>query len=104
VFRSLFFGFTLYPVLSQGQACLLARQGPAAGADFQKILDHRGLVPTVAPLSARSRTPGLARAYAVASDQAKARCAYHDFLARWKDVDPDIPILQQAKSEYAKFR
>jgi eukaryotic-like serine/threonine-protein kinase len=97
-----FLGFSLYPVYLQGQAYLLAKQGPAAGAEFQKIVDHRGIVAS-APIHALAHL-GLARAYALAGDSAKARTAYQDFLALWKEADSDIPILQQAKSEYAKFR
>jgi eukaryotic-like serine/threonine-protein kinase len=97
-----FFGFSLYPVYLQGQAYLVAKQGAAASAEFQKILDHRGIVPSN-PLNTLARL-GLARAYALAGDSAKARAAYQDFFALWKDADPDIPILQQAKSEYAKLR
>ena len=96
-----FFGFSLYPVYLQGQAYLVAKQGAAASAEFQKILDHRGIVPSN-PLNTLARL-GLARAYALAGDSAKARAAYQDFFALWKDADPDIPILQQAKSEYAKL-
>jgi serine/threonine protein kinase/tetratricopeptide (TPR) repeat protein len=96
-----FFGFTFYPVYLQGQAHLQAKQGAAAGAEFQKIVDHPGIVAS-SPLHSLARL-GLARAYVLAGDSAKARSAYQDFLALWKDADPDIPIFQQAKSEYGKL-
>ena len=93
---------SLYPAYVHGQAYLAARQGSEAVAEFQKILDHRGVVGN-RPIGALVYL-GLARAHALAGDHAKARSAYQDFLALWKDADPDIPILQQAKSEYAKLR
>ena len=80
----------------------MAKQGAAAGAEFQKILDHGGIVPND-PIHALARL-GLARAYALAGDSAKARTAYQNFLALWKDADPDIPVLKQAKAEYAKLQ
>jgi serine/threonine protein kinase len=96
-----FIGFSLYPVYLHGQAYLLAKQGAAAGAQFQKILEHWGIVPN-SPIHTLARL-GLARAYALAGDSAKARSAYQDFLALWKDADPDIPIFKQAKAEYARL-
>ncbi len=109
----------LYPVFVQGEAYLAAHQGLEAAAEFQKILDHRGIVMNQ-PIGALAHL-GLARAYALqagfaapgfspaggAADPAalaKARAAYQDFLTLWKDADPDIPILQQAKAEYAKLK
>ncbi len=86
----------------RGQAYLRLGKGNEAAAEFQKILDHRGVSP-FAPVDALAHL-GLARAYAVAGDAAKSRKAYQDFLALWKDADPDIPILQQAKAEYAKLK
>ena len=85
-----------------GQAYLAAHQGGLAAAEFQKIIEHRGLVlyEAIGPLS----YVGLARAYAMQGDAAKARAAYQDFLTLWKDADPDIPILKQAKAEYAKMQ
>lgn len=68
--------------------------------EFQKILDHPGLV-LFEPIGALARLQ-LARAYAMQGDTAKAKSAYQDFLTLWKDADPDIPILKQAKAEYAK--
>jgi hypothetical protein len=92
----------MYPVYLRGQAYLLARQGKEAAVEFQKIIDHRGIVLNF-PLAALAHL-GLGRAYAMASDTAKARTAYQDFFALWKDADPDIPILKQAKAEYAKLQ
>jgi len=92
---------TMYPVYIRGLAYLNTRQPQAAG-EFQKILDHPGVVLNF-PLGALARL-GLSRAYALAGDKAKARIAYQDFLTLWKDADPDIPILKQAKAEYAKLQ
>jgi hypothetical protein len=93
---------TLYPVYLRGQAYLLSRNGPAAATEFQKFLDHRGIVVNV-PLGALAHLD-LARAFALSVDTAKARTAYQDFFALWKDADPDIPILKEAKGEYAKLQ
>jgi eukaryotic-like serine/threonine-protein kinase len=92
----------LYPVFVRGEAYLAAPQGREAAAEFQKIIDHRGVVGngTIGVLAHL----GLARAYVLQGDTAKARAAYKDFLALWKDADPDIPILKQAKAEYAKLK
>jgi DNA-binding winged helix-turn-helix (wHTH) protein/tetratricopeptide (TPR) repeat protein len=92
----------LYPVYVRGQAYLEARQGKEAAAEFQKLLDHRSIVLN-SPLGALSHL-GLARAYSLQGDSAKARGSYEDFLALWKHADPEIPILKEAKSEYAKFQ
>jgi tetratricopeptide (TPR) repeat protein len=99
-FRS-WFG-ALYPVYVRGEAYLAANKGAEAAAEFQKILDHRGLV-LADPMAARARVE-LGRAWAMAGDRVKARAAYEDFLALWKDADPDIPILRQAKAEYGKLQ
>ncbi len=90
------------PIYVRGLAFLRARQGPEAAAQFQKILDHRGVDET-SPLYALARL-GLARAYALAGDTSKSRTAYQDFLALWKDADPDIPVLKEAKAEYARLK
>jgi predicted Zn-dependent protease len=97
-------GFTgaLYPVYVRGQAGLAAHQGNEAAAEFQKILDHRGIVLNE-PIGALAHLQ-LGRAYAMQGDTTKARAAYQDFLTLWKDADPDIPILKQAKAEYAKLQ
>jgi hypothetical protein len=93
---------TMYPAYIRGDAQLLAHNGSAAATEFQKFLDHRGVVVNF-PLGALAHL-GLARAYALQGQTAKARTAYQDFGALWKDADPDIPILKQAKSEYAKLQ
>ena len=95
-------GGTLYPAYVRGEAYLHSRQGSQAAAEFQKLVDHRGLVGN-APIGALAHL-GVARAYALQGDAAKARVAYQDFLGLWKDADPDVPILQQAKAEYAKLK
>src|SRR5215469_9622858 len=93
---------TLYPVYVRGEAYLAAHEASQAAEEFQKILDHRGIVLNF-PLGALAHL-GLARAYAMQGDITKAKTAYHDFLTLWKDADPDIPILKQAKAEYAKLQ
>ena len=92
----------LYPVYVRGEAYLAEHQGREAAAEFQKILDHRGIVLNE-PIGALAHLQ-LGRAYAQQSDMPKARAAYKDFLTLWKDADPDIPVLQQAKAEYAKLQ
>jgi serine/threonine protein kinase/tetratricopeptide (TPR) repeat protein len=91
----------LLPVFVHGQAYLLARNGTAAVAEFQKLLDHPGIVLN-SPLGALAHLE-IGRAYAMAGDATKAKIAYQDFLTLWKDADPDIPILKEAKAEYAKL-
>jgi eukaryotic-like serine/threonine-protein kinase len=91
----------LYPVYVRGEAYLAAHQGNEAAAEFQKILDHRGIVLNE-PIGALAHLQ-LARAYSLQGDTAKSRAAYQNFLTLWKDADPDIPIPIAAKSEYAKF-
>jgi len=91
----------LYPVYVRAEAYLSAQQGPAAAAEFQKILDDRGLLWNCA--TGALAHLGLAHAYAMQGNVAKAKAAYQDFLALWKDADPDIPILREAKAEYAKL-
>ena len=92
----------MYPVFVRGEAYLAAHQGTEASTEFLKILDHRGIVLN-GPIAALARL-GLARAYAMRGDTAKAKAAYQDFLTLWKDADPDIPVLIAAKSEYAKLK
>jgi len=94
--------FALYPVYLRAEACLAAHEGAAAAAEFQKILDRPGVVQNEA-IGAMAHL-GLARALVLQRDTAEARAAYHDFLTLWKDADPDIPILKQAKAEYAKLQ
>ena len=91
----------LYPAYVRGQAYLMLHQGKEAAAEYQKFLDHPGAVGNF-PLGALARL-GLARAYAMQEEPVKARNAYQDFLTLWKDADPDIPILMNAKAEYAKL-
>ncbi len=93
---------TLYPAYLRGQAYLLAHNGAAAAAEFKKILDHSGIVVNFA--TAAVARLQIARAYAMAGDTAKAKAAYQEFLNRWKDADGDIPILKEAKAEYAKLQ
>jgi len=95
-------GLNLYPVYLRGQAYLAAHQGSAAAAEFQKILDHAYVVQN-GPIGALAHL-GLARAYALSGDTVKAKSAYQDFLGLWRDADPDIPILKEAKAEYAKLQ
>jgi len=97
----------LLPAYLRGEAYLMLHNGNAAAAEFQKFIDHYGLVANDPP-GALARL-GLARAYALdaAKDPAardKSRTAYQDFLTLWKDADPDVPILIQAKAEYAGLR
>jgi tetratricopeptide (TPR) repeat protein/predicted Ser/Thr protein kinase len=91
----------LLPVYLRAEAYLMLHDGNAAAAEFRKFIDHRGLVGNF-PWGALARL-GLARAYAMQGDTAKAKAAYQDFLTLWKDADPDIPILIAAKAEYAKL-
>jgi hypothetical protein len=114
------------PAYLRGEAYLMLRDGNAAAAEFQKFIDHRGVVVNFS-WGALARL-GLARAYALeaglpvaaVSDRrkedgartaplrpdalAKARAAYQDFLTLWKDANPDVPVLRQAKAEYAKLK
>jgi len=97
------FGFLSgYPLYVRGEAYLAARQGSEAAAEFQKILDHPGIVFNE-PIGALAHL-GLARAYVLQGDTAKAGSAYKDFLTLWKSADPDIPILKQAQAEYADLQ
>jgi tetratricopeptide (TPR) repeat protein len=97
------FGWTvLYSVYERGEAFLAAHQGAAAVAEFQKIIDHRGIVVN-SPIGALAYLQ-ISRAYAMQGDVAKAKEAYQDLLILWKDPDSDIPVLNQAKAEYARLR
>jgi serine/threonine protein kinase len=93
---------TYWVLYVRGLAYLQLHDGAKAAAEFQKILDHPALN-AVSPFPALSRL-GLARAYALQGDNAKARTAYQDFFALWKDADHDVPILIAAKAEYAKLK
>ena len=91
-----------FPIYVRGEAYLAGHQGREAAIEFQKILDHRGLVLNES-IGALARLQ-LGRAYAMSGDTAKARAAYQDFLTLWKDADPDIPVLKEAKAEYGKLQ
>jgi tetratricopeptide (TPR) repeat protein len=92
----------LLPIYIRGLAYLKARRGAEAAAEFQKIIAHRGVAPTF-PEHSLARL-GLGRAFVITGDRAKATATYQDFFALWKDADPDIPILKEAKAEYAKLQ
>jgi serine/threonine protein kinase len=96
------FTFSLYPVYVRGEALLAAKQGSAAAGEFQKILDHAGVVGNE-PIGALAHL-GLGRAYVEAGDSAKAKSAYEEFFALWKNADADVPVLVQAKGAYAKLQ
>jgi tetratricopeptide (TPR) repeat protein len=93
-------GFTpsLYPIYIRGEVYLAAGQGMQAVAEFQKILDHRGIV-TADPIGALAHLQ-LGRAYSQSGDIAKAKAAYEEFLTLWKEADQDVRILREAKAEY----
>jgi serine/threonine protein kinase/tetratricopeptide (TPR) repeat protein len=93
-------GALFYPVYLRGQAYLELHQGSAAAAEFQKFVDHKDM--TMNSVLAGLAPLGLARAYAMQGDSAKAHAAYENFFANWKDADTDIPILKQARAEYMK--
>ena len=92
---------SLYPVYIRAEAFLMAKQGKEAAAEYQKILDHRGIVIN-GPIGVLAHL-GLGRAYALSGDTGKAKIEYQNFLASWKDADSDIPILKEAKNEYASL-
>ena len=96
-----YFG-ALYPIYARGEAYLAAGQGHEAAAEFQKILDHRGIVVSD-PIGALAHLQ-MGRACALAGDKSGAASAYDDFLSLWKDADPDLPIYNAAKAEYAKLQ
>jgi eukaryotic-like serine/threonine-protein kinase len=92
----------LYPAYLRGEAYVATRQGSEAAVEFEKILDHPGVIGND-PIGALAHL-GLGRAYALIGDISEAKTAYQDFLALWKNADPDLPILLQAKAEYAKLK
>jgi eukaryotic-like serine/threonine-protein kinase len=96
-----FFG-ALYPIYARGQAYVAARQGAEAAREFQKILDHPGIM-VGDPIAVLAHLQ-LGRAYALQGDTTRAKAAYQAFLTLWEDADPDIPVLKQAKAEYAKLQ
>jgi hypothetical protein len=100
-------GFTgrfggLYPVYVRGLAYLAAQQPAAAAAEFRRILDHRSIV-LVDPMDAMARLQ-LARALVLSGETAKAKSAYDDLFTLWKDADPGIPMVNEARAEYAKLQ
>ena len=97
-----FEGFISYPAYLKGLCYLKLKSGQEAAAEFQRVIETPDAFPLTAfrPLSRL----GLARAYALQADTAKARAAYQDFFVLWKDADPDIPVLKQAKVEYSKLK
>jgi tetratricopeptide (TPR) repeat protein len=102
--RSTIHGFygALYPAYVRGLAYLAAHEGMNAAGEFQKIIEHRGVVVSD-PIGALAHLQ-LGRAFEIAGDHDKARSAYQDFVTLWKDADPDIPIYKQAKAEFAKLQ
>jgi eukaryotic-like serine/threonine-protein kinase len=92
----------LFPIYVRGLAYLHAKRGMEAAAEFQKIVEHRGIAPA-APEHSLAKL-GLGRAYGLTGEGAKAKAAYQDFLALWKDADPDVPLLKEAKTEYEKVK
>ncbi len=95
-----YFG-ALYPIYVRGLAYLAAHQPAEAAAEFQRILDHRSIV-LVDPMGAMARLQ-LARALALSGDTVKAKSAYNDLLTLWKDADPEIPVVKEARAEYARL-
>jgi DNA-binding winged helix-turn-helix (wHTH) protein/tetratricopeptide (TPR) repeat protein len=93
---------SFYPIYVRGEAYLARLQGNEAAATFQKVIDYRGVVQD-GPIGALAHLE-LGRAYAMQAESVKARAAYNDFFTLWKDADPDIPILKEAKAEYAKLQ
>ena len=100
-YPALAYGSSLYPAYLRGEAFLRLKQATAAAAEFQKLLDHRTLLLNC-PLHSLARL-GLARSNALEGDAARARAAYERFFEVWKDADPDIPVLREAKAEYARL-
>jgi eukaryotic-like serine/threonine-protein kinase len=92
----------LYPAYLRGQAYLLAHNGAAAAAEYQKLLDHRGIVGNFVTGSLAHLQIG--RADALQNDTDKTRIAYQDFFTIWKDADHDVPVFKKAKAEYAKLQ
>jgi eukaryotic-like serine/threonine-protein kinase len=95
------FTFALYPIYFRGQAYLGAKNGVVAAGEFQKILDHASVIGNE-PIGALAHL-GIARAWLLSRDTAKAKSEYQSFFTLWKDADSDVPLLIQAKAEYAKL-
>jgi ATP/maltotriose-dependent transcriptional regulator MalT len=93
---------TIYPAYIRGEAYLAQKDGAAAAREFQKFIEHRTLVVNY-PLASLAHL-GLARAYALSGDSAKAKTAYQDFFTIWKDADSSIPILKEARAEFARLQ
>ena len=98
---SLAFCGAMYPAYLRGEAFLAEHKGVEAAAEFKKLIDHRGI--TMADPAAALARLEVGRAWALSGDNDKAKNAYQDFLTLWKEADPDIPILRQAKAEYARL-
>jgi hypothetical protein len=96
-----YFG-ALYPIYVRGLAYLSAHQGTQAAMEFQKILDHRGIIVSD-PVGALAHLQ-MGRAFAMAGNNDRAKIAYRDFLMLWEAADPDIPIFKQAKAEYSRLQ
>ena len=96
------FTFGMYPVYLRGEAYLAARQGSAAVGEFQKIVDHAGVAGNQ-PIGALAHL-GLGRAYVGSGDTANAKKAYQEFFTLWGSADGDVPILREAKAEFAKLQ
>jgi Tfp pilus assembly protein PilF len=96
-----FFG-ALYPILFRGEAYLAAHKGPEAAREYQKLLDHRGTM-IGDPVAVLAHL-GLARSYALSGDASNARNQYKELLDTWKDADPDLPVLHQARGELARLQ
>ena len=92
----------LHSAYMRGEAFIVARRYAEATAEFQKILDHRGVVglDPIGPLAYLQ----IGRVFALSGDKAKAKAAYEAFLALWKDADPDVPVLKSAKAEYHRLQ
>jgi eukaryotic-like serine/threonine-protein kinase len=95
-------GALLYPAYLRGEADLMLHEGRAAATEFQKFLENRSMVIN-SPLASLARLQ-LARAYSMQHDRAKAKAAYQDFLTLWKEADPNIPVLREAKAEYGRLQ
>jgi predicted Zn-dependent protease len=102
---SVFIGYfgALYPIYLRGEAYLAANQGAEAAAEFEKILSHNGIA-YWDPLLGKAALLQSGRAFALSGDMGKARQAYQDFLTSWEHADADIPILKQARAEYATLQ
>jgi len=96
-----YFG-SLYPILFRGEAYLADHKGQEAAREYQKLLDHRGTM-IGDPVSALAGY-GLARSYALSGDASNARNQYREFLALWKDADPDLPVLLKARTELTRLQ